>query len=72
MSASELAQKTGLTQDELRDVVGGIKVAPHRRVEFLARLRDAGLSLEQAKEILSKQSDTNSEEGSGNVSDRLL
>ena len=73
-TAAERMKSAGLTIEELRVVVAGVNVAgpkDPRRDEFLARMRDAGLSLEQAKEIIKTFSDDNSG-GGGTVSDRVL
>ena len=59
-SPSERLQKTGLTMEQLRQVVAG-----QSRPEFIHRVREAGISMSELKEIVHLSSDTNT--GSGSV-----
>jgi hypothetical protein len=59
-SPSERLQKTGLTVEQLREVVAG-----QSRPEFIHRVREAGLSMSELKEIIHQSSDTNT--GSGSI-----
>ena len=53
-SALERLQKTGLSMEELRQVVAG-----QSRPEFIHRVREAGISMSELKEIIHVSSDTN-------------
>ena len=59
-SPSERLQKTGLTMEQLREVVAG-----NSRPEFVQRVRNAGISLSELKDIIHVSSDTNT--GSGSI-----
>jgi hypothetical protein len=59
-SPSDRLQKTGLTMEQLREVVAG-----QSRPEFIQRVRNAGISMTELKEIIHLSSDTNT--GSGSV-----
>lgn len=59
-SPSDRLQKTGLTMEQLREVVAG-----QSRPEFIQRVRNAGISMTELKEIIHLSSDTNT--GSGTV-----
>jgi hypothetical protein len=60
-SPSERLQNTGLTMEQLREVVAG-----NSRPEFIQRVRAAGISMSELKEIIHTSSDTNT--GSGSIS----
>ena len=53
-------QKSGLSVEQLREIVGG-----KSRPEFIERARAAGLSMDELKEIVHNSSDTNT--GSGSI-----
>jgi hypothetical protein len=59
-SPSDRLQKTGLTMEQLRQVVAG-----QSRPEFIHRVREAGITMSELKEIIHLSSETNT--GSGSI-----
>ena len=58
-SRLERLQKSGLTIEQLHEIVAG-----QSRPEFIERVRASGLSVSELKDILHKSSDTNTGHGS--------